>query len=57
MTLEQQDRVVTAQAAHHALQALHCPIHGALGREHVLRPPEILQQELQDMLSSVSASR
>jgi hypothetical protein len=30
MPLEVQDRVVTAQAAHHLLQALYCRIHVAL---------------------------
>jgi hypothetical protein len=29
MPLEVQDGVMAAQATHHALQALHCPRHGA----------------------------
>ena len=90
MPLEEQDRVVTPQTAHHALQALHCPIHGAnsprshrgkkqasrlrkkappapMGRilslpgsesSRTLMPtPESRQQDVQDVLSSVSASR
>jgi hypothetical protein len=89
MPLEEQDRVVTMQTAHHAPQALYYPIHGAkssrshsgkskrraFGRKHVRVPldafcpcmgsdltrtlmptPEIRQQDMQDVLSSVSTS-
>lgn len=49
--LEVQDRVVAAQAAHHALQALHCPSHGATSflithdsKKQALRPLDCLNR-------------